>query len=194
MLLHASGPFTGADLTTHDGYAAIFTRTHGGGYVIMGVDLKFTGPANSAADWPSVALLDTLGTTEAVLTGSPTDLGDYAYAFTPNTPIRIGNPGRIYLLIEGGTLTLARTTGFQSDDIRVAGWLLLPGQSRPHNSTGSFTNISGRYMLRVRGRVVQPGTPCVSNTEQASTASQALTNNERAQTFTAGSNSAGYPL
>ena len=197
VLYSTLGQTTAPDSTSlaaSDAYTEIRTGSHGSGYVITSVDLKFAGPANSASDLPSIALLSPDGITEAFLTGSPADLGDNTYAFTPNTPFRVGVSSPFSMLIEGGTLTLAQTTANSQDDIAAGGWLNLTTGMRSYNSIESPTTISGRYQFRVRGRVVQPGTAYISNIALSDFSSKDMKNNDRAQSFTTGNDDAGYPL
>ena len=183
-------------LATSDAEIRFQTGQHDPGYTISRVELKFTGPASSASDLPIVALRNHVDT-EAILTGSPTDLGGNTYAFTVDPPIRVAKASQYRLLIEGGPLSLAQT---DSDAVQTGTthvWRTdANGFARSHDSTGSTSGlISGNsFMFTIRGHVVQPALAYVSNIGQITAEHLTLRGNQRAQPFTTGSDAAGYPV
>ncbi len=183
-------------LSSRDAEILFTSPTYEPGYIITRVDLKFTGPANSAADLPFVALRNHVGT-EITLTGSPTNLGNNTYGFTPDSTARIGSAATYFLMIEGGTMSLAQTGSNRVDTGSGHRWTTaFAGYSRSHDSTGVTTALSGgnSYQFSIRGNVIQPTVPYVSNTGQTTVDQQSLQSDDRAQTFNTGSIIAGYPL
>ncbi|MCY4555060.1 MAG: SwmB domain-containing protein [Chloroflexi bacterium] len=184
-------------LSSNDAEIRFVTATYEPGYIITRVDLKFTGPANSAADLPFVALRNHIGT-EITLTGSPTDLGSNTYAFTPDSTARVASNSGYFLLIEGGTMSLAQTLSNTVDTGSGHRWLTVPtdGYTRAHDSTGDTSALTGgaQFLFSIRGRVIQPTVPYVANTGQTNTGNLSLLSDDRAQPFTTGSDAAGYTL
>ena len=129
------------NLSTHDADIQFNTAVYGPGYIITRVDLKFTGPATSTSDLPSVVLRNRGGSL-VNLTGSAIDLGGNTYAFTPDEVAHVGRGGRYGLLIEGGTLSLAQTSSDRPATGTTHQWSTLnAGYTRSHNSTGSTSAL-----------------------------------------------------
>ena len=187
----------GTVLATHDAEIRFKHQSeyYASGYLITRVNLRFTGPANSAADLPSVALRNHIGA-EAVLTGSATDLGNNTYAFTPPSPVRITSGPQYNIRIEGGPMTLAQTASNTVETGTRHEWYrFLRAYSRDHDSTGGTSSISGRsFMYSIRGRVVKPSATYIDNTGQTTAAHESMRGEDRAQPFTTGSDADGYTL
>ena len=165
------------------------------GYVISSIRLRLETDAAPVA--PTVKLFSGSATgtevDELSLQGNLTPSTTANYTFAPSKSVVLAHSTKYWVVVEDGD-TSSRVTFGDLGKTLAAGWRMSDlGEFRTADSTGDFGPLgAGTYMIEVNGYARPLPLVLVSNIAQTSVTPFSLADRDFAQSFTTGTNPAGY--
>ena len=201
-IVQTSGGTT--NLAVNDAFQDFTTGENDDGYTLDGIEITLQGAGAGTPPTVTLHSVSATGPKVADFTGPPSlVIGSTSnYTYVPTTTVTLSKSTIYFVIVQDGDGLWPYTTS-DYEEFAAPGWSIGNASlARPEDTTSIFyLPVGGAGLLRVKGTVNQPppgslvARSLVSNVGQTDAGQDAISEtNDLAQSFTTGTNRAGYVL